>query len=229
MRSGPARRHHAAEIGRRRRRQHLSAKLRVHEAESGLPDGAIKIIADHHRDGGRRPGGRDLSRDYKPRLVGTDLGRGGSVGGDRRAHGARRERPLHRRFRFARTVTILAARRAEVAAIDTVFVEFPRHGDGLAANAWRPSATVSPASWQSTRPRFRSSTPPSRRRPKRCRRCRSRRGASTRPETRASSASTARCTTDRICGWPRGSWRGPGRQKFRPSARSRRLQDILAG
>jgi citrate lyase subunit beta/citryl-CoA lyase len=109
----------------------LSAKLRVHEAEHGLADGATKIIAimteaaagvlaaptwcePNPRLAGLTWGAEDLSAAIGARATRDERGRYTDV------------------FRFARTITILAASASEVAAIDTVFVNF-RDTDGLRA------------------------------------------------------------------------------------------------
>lgn len=103
--------------------QQLSAKLRVHEAESGLPDGEIKILpiitetatgvlaaatyaGASARLAGLTWGAEDLSAAIGARAARDDNGRYTDV------------------FRLARTMTILAAGAAEVAAIDTVFPGF---------------------------------------------------------------------------------------------------------
>ncbi|ESZ72889.1 MULTISPECIES: CoA ester lyase [unclassified Mesorhizobium] len=103
--------------------QQLSVKLRVHEAENGLPDGAIKILpiitetaasllaaatyaGASARLAGLTWGAEDLSAAIGARAARDDNGRYTDV------------------FRHARTMTILAAGAAEVAAIDTVFPAF---------------------------------------------------------------------------------------------------------
>ncbi|MER9742429.1 MULTISPECIES: CoA ester lyase [unclassified Mesorhizobium] len=103
--------------------QQLSLKLRVHEAENGLPDGAIKILpiitetaagllaaatyaGASARLAGLTWGAEDLSAAIGARAARDDNGRYTDV------------------FRLARTMTILAAGAAEVAAIDTVFPAF---------------------------------------------------------------------------------------------------------
>jgi citrate lyase subunit beta/citryl-CoA lyase len=103
--------------------QQLSAKLRVHEAENGLPDGGIKILpiitetaagvlaaatyaGASARLAGLTWGAEDLSAAIGARAARDENGRYTDV------------------FRFARTMTILAAGAAEVAAIDTVFPGF---------------------------------------------------------------------------------------------------------
>jgi citrate lyase subunit beta / citryl-CoA lyase len=110
---------------------HLSAKLRVHEAEHGLADGSIKIIAIMTETAAgvlAAPAWREAT----PRLAGLTWGAEDLSA----AIGARATRDEQGRytdvFRFARTMTILAASASEVAAIDTVFVNF-RDTDGLRA------------------------------------------------------------------------------------------------
>ena len=103
--------------------QQLAAKLRVHEAESGLPDGAIRIVPiitetaagvlaaasyaeTSARLAGLTWGAEDLSAAIGARSARDETGRYTDV------------------FRLARAMTILAAGAAEVAAIDTVFPDF---------------------------------------------------------------------------------------------------------
>ncbi|CDX24562.1 Citryl-CoA lyase [Mesorhizobium plurifarium] len=103
--------------------QQLAAKLRVHEAENGLPDGAIRILpiisetaagvlaaasyaGTSARLAGLTWGAEDLSAAIGARTARDETGRYTDV------------------FRLARTMTILAAGAAEVAAIDTVFPNF---------------------------------------------------------------------------------------------------------
>lgn len=103
--------------------QQLAAKLRVHEAENGLPDGGIKILpiitetaagvlaaasyaGASARLAGLTWGAEDLSAAIGARSARDESGRYTDV------------------FRLARTMTILAAGAAEVAAIDTVFPDF---------------------------------------------------------------------------------------------------------
>lgn len=109
--------------------QHLSTKLRVHEAENGLPDGAIRIIpiitetaagvlatgsyaGASARVAGLTWGAEDLSAAIGARAARDNNGRYTDV------------------FRMARAMTVLGAAAADVAAIDTVFVNF-RDGEGL--------------------------------------------------------------------------------------------------
>ncbi|TKT76806.1 CoA ester lyase [Aquamicrobium sp. LC103] len=108
---------HADDVAR------LSVRLRVHEAEYGLADGATRIIpiitetphgvlnASSYRPGEQRIAGltwgaEDLSAEIGAQETRDEAGSYTDV------------------FRFARTVTILAAAGAEVAAIDTVFPNF---------------------------------------------------------------------------------------------------------
>lgn len=103
--------------------ERLSAKLRVHEAEAGLADGAIRILpiitetaagllaagsysAALPRLAGVTWGAEDLSADIGARTTRDAAGRYTDV------------------FRLARAMTVLAAAKAETAAVDTVFVDF---------------------------------------------------------------------------------------------------------
>ncbi|MER8389456.1 CoA ester lyase [Mesorhizobium sp. M1428] len=103
--------------------QHLSAKLRVHEAESGLPDGAIKILPIITETAAGVLAAATYAH-ASARLVGVTWGAEDLSA----AIGARAARDANGRytdvFRLARTMTILAASAAEVAAIDTVFPDF---------------------------------------------------------------------------------------------------------
>ena len=111
--------------------QHLSTKLRVHEAKNGLPDGAIRIIpiitetavsvlatgtyvGASARVVGLTWGAEDLSTAIGARTARDSEGRYTDV------------------FRIARAMTVLGAAAANVAAIDTVFVNF-RDNEGLRA------------------------------------------------------------------------------------------------
>ncbi|PBC11877.1 CoA ester lyase [Mesorhizobium sp. WSM3859] len=103
--------------------QQLAAKLRVHEAENGLPDGAIKILPIITETAA----GVLAAASYagtSARLAGLTWGAEDLSA----AIGARAARDGNGRytdmFRLARTMTILAAGAAEVAAIDTVFPDF---------------------------------------------------------------------------------------------------------
>ena len=103
--------------------QHLSAKLRVHEAENGLPDGAIKILPIITETAAGVLAAASYAK-ASARLVGLTWGAedlSAAIG----ARTARDERGRYTDvFRLARTMTILAAGAAEVAAIDTVFPNF---------------------------------------------------------------------------------------------------------
>ncbi|MER9214667.1 CoA ester lyase [Mesorhizobium sp. M0663] len=103
--------------------QHLSAKLRVHEAESGLPDGGIRILPIITETAAGVLAAATYAR-ASARLVGVTWGAEDLSA----AIGARATRDGNGRytdvFRFARTMTMLAASAAEVAAIDTVFPDF---------------------------------------------------------------------------------------------------------
>ncbi|MBZ9958190.1 MULTISPECIES: CoA ester lyase [unclassified Mesorhizobium] len=103
--------------------QHLSAKLRLREAENGLADGATKILPIITET----PAAVLAAASYagaSARLAGLTWGAEDLSA----AIGARTTRDQHGRyteiFRFARAMTILAAGAAEVAAIDTVFPNF---------------------------------------------------------------------------------------------------------
>jgi citrate lyase subunit beta/citryl-CoA lyase len=102
---------------------HLSAKLRVYEAQHGLADGSTKIIAIMTETAAgvlNTPTWRDAS----PRLAALTWGAedlSAAIG----AGATRDERGRYTDvFRFARAMTILAASASEVAAIDTVFVNY---------------------------------------------------------------------------------------------------------
>lgn len=103
--------------------QQLSARLRVYEAENGLPDGNIKVLpiitetaagvlaastyaGASARLSGLTWGAEDLSAAVGARVARDEGGRYTDV------------------FRLARSLTILAASAAETAAIDTVFPNY---------------------------------------------------------------------------------------------------------
>lgn len=111
--------------------ERLSARLRVQEAENGLPDGGIRILPiisetaagvfgastymrGHARLSGVTWGAEDLSAAIGARATRDESGRYTDL------------------FRLARSFTLLAASAAETAAIDTVFVNF-RDSAGLRA------------------------------------------------------------------------------------------------
>ena len=103
--------------------QHLATKLRVAETENGLPDGGIRIIPII-TETGLATLSTATYPNASPRLAGLTWGAEDLSA----AIGARTARDEHGRytdvFRYARTVTILAAAAADVPAIDTVFVDF---------------------------------------------------------------------------------------------------------
>jgi citrate lyase subunit beta/citryl-CoA lyase len=101
----------------------LSAMLRVHEADNGLPDGQTKIIA-LITETAAGVLSASTYRDPNPRLTGVTWGAedlSASVGASSTRDGNGRYTDV---FRLARAVTILGASIADVAAIDTVFVNF---------------------------------------------------------------------------------------------------------
>ena len=103
--------------------QHLSAKLRVHEAEAGLSDGGIKIIPIITETAAGVLAAASY-RNAGPRLAGLTWGAEDLSA----AIGARSTRDSGGRytdvFRLARALTVLAAAGAETAAIDTIFADF---------------------------------------------------------------------------------------------------------
>ena len=103
--------------------QHLSLKLRVIEAENGFPDGGIGIIPIITESGAGVLAGGSY-HGAGERLKGLTWGAedlSAAVG----AHATRDADGNYTDvFRFARAVTLLAASAADVAAIDTVFVNF---------------------------------------------------------------------------------------------------------
>ncbi|MDH6229514.1 citrate lyase subunit beta/citryl-CoA lyase [Mesorhizobium soli] len=109
--------------------QQLAVKLRVHEAENGLPDGGIAILPIITETAA----GVLASASYagaSPRLAGLTWGAedlSAAIG----ARATRDERGVYTDvFRLARAMTILAAAAADTAAIDTVYPNF-RDMDGF--------------------------------------------------------------------------------------------------
>jgi citrate lyase subunit beta / citryl-CoA lyase len=103
--------------------QHLAAKLRVHEAEGGLPDGSIRILPlITETAAGVLAAGSYAG--VSERLSGVTWGAedlSAAIG----AHAARDENGVYTDvFRLARAMTLLAASSANVSAIDTVFPNF---------------------------------------------------------------------------------------------------------
>lgn len=103
--------------------QRLSVKLRLHEAENGLPDGAIAILPIVTETAVGVLAGASYAN-ASPRLAGLTWGAedlSAAIG----ARATRDERGVYTDvFRLARAMTILAASSAETAAIDTVFPNF---------------------------------------------------------------------------------------------------------
>jgi citrate lyase subunit beta/citryl-CoA lyase len=103
--------------------ERLSEKLRVHEAEAGLPDGSVRVIA-LITETARGLLAAPTLRHPLPRLAGLTWG-AEDLSAD---IGAREVRDASGRytdvFRHARMMTLLAATASETAAIDTVFVDF---------------------------------------------------------------------------------------------------------
>lgn len=111
--------------------QHLSAKLRTHEAENGLADGVIRIVPIITETAG----GVLATGSYagaSARLAGLTWGAedlSAAIGARATRDGDGHYTDV---FRLARAMTVLGAAAADVAAIDTVFVNF-RDLDGLRA------------------------------------------------------------------------------------------------
>lgn len=103
--------------------QHLSLKLRVHEAECALPDGAIRLIPIITETAASLFGGATYAG-ASQRLAGLTWGAEDLSA----AIGASHTRDADGRytdvFRHARAMTILAAAAAGVAAVDTVVPDF---------------------------------------------------------------------------------------------------------
>jgi citrate lyase subunit beta / citryl-CoA lyase len=107
----------------------LSAMLRVHEADNDLADGQMKIIALITETAAGVLSAATY-RDPNPRLAGVTWGAedlSASIGASASRDQDGRYTDV---FRLARAVTILGATIADVAAIDTVFVNF-RDAQGL--------------------------------------------------------------------------------------------------
>ncbi|MCX7305403.1 MAG: CoA ester lyase [Hyphomicrobiales bacterium] len=111
--------------------QQLSAKLRVAEIASGLPDGGIRVIPIVSETGLAVLSTATYANS-SPRIAGVTWGAEDLSA----AIGARANRDEHGRytdvFRLARSLTLLTASSCDVAAIDTVYVDF-RNLDGLRA------------------------------------------------------------------------------------------------
>lgn len=103
--------------------QRLSAKLRVHEANHGLPDGGISIIAIATETAASLFSGATYAG-TSARLAGLTWGAedlSAAIGARSARHADGRYTDV---FRLARTVTLLAASSAEVSAIDTIYPDF---------------------------------------------------------------------------------------------------------
>ena len=109
--------------------QQLSTMIAVHEAEAGIAEGKTEIhaLVTESAKGALNAGTYcDVSRRLKSlSWGGEDLSADLGVETNRDAEG--RYTDL---FRYARTVTLLGAAAADVAAVDTVFVDF-RNSEGL--------------------------------------------------------------------------------------------------
>ena len=102
---------------------HLDAKLTAREAIAGLPEGAIKILAQAvETAAGVFSAGtyRDLQRAADR----ADLGTGGFVGRARRRGQPRGGRRLTEPYRLARAMCLYGAAAAQVPAIETIHVDF---------------------------------------------------------------------------------------------------------
>ena len=145
--------------------QHLSAKLRVHEAENGLADGAIKILPIITET----PAGVLAAATYagaSARLAGLTWGAEDLSA----ALGARAARDERGRYtdvfrQLARRPSLRPPPRKSRRSTPSfrIFATWPPSK----RNVPRRSAMASPARWRSTPIRCPSSTPPSRLRPRR--------------------------------------------------------------
>lgn len=109
--------------------EHLSAKLNVHEAEAGLPEGSTAILPIITETAAATlAGGTYLQTSERLAAVtwgAEDLS--AAIG----ARTTRDENGVYTDvFRYARTITILAGSAAGVASVDTVFINF-RDDNGL--------------------------------------------------------------------------------------------------
>ncbi|MGN6470029.1 MAG: HpcH/HpaI aldolase/citrate lyase family protein [Rhizobiaceae bacterium] len=103
--------------------ERLSAKLRVHEAENGIEDGATRIIAIMAETAAGVLAASTF-QELMPRLAGLTWG-AEDLSADIGARTPRDECGRYAEtFRLARTLTLLAASVVQAAAIDTVFVNF---------------------------------------------------------------------------------------------------------
>lgn len=103
--------------------QRLSVKLRVYEAENGLPDGSIRILP-LITETGAAVLAAGTYRGCSPRLLGMSWG-GEDLSADIGASATRDAQGRYTDvFRLARSLALLAAASAEVGAVDTVFPNF---------------------------------------------------------------------------------------------------------
>lgn len=111
--------------------EHLSARLRVYEAEAGIADGATRIIAIITETPAAVLAASTFTHTH-PRLAGLTWG-AEDLSAEIGASATRDERGRYTdTFRLARAMTILAASSCEVSPIDTVYVDF-RDEAGLRA------------------------------------------------------------------------------------------------
>jgi citrate lyase subunit beta / citryl-CoA lyase len=108
---------------------HIDAKLTVQEAIAGLPEGAIKVLAQSV-ESARGLFLAGTFRDASPRLIGMtwgpeDLSSEVGAEANREADGC-----LTEPYRFARSVCLFGAAAARVSAIETIHVDF-RNLDSL--------------------------------------------------------------------------------------------------
>ena len=130
-------------------------------------------------------------------------------------------------YRLARALTLFARSGSRGRRDRHRLHQFPRPRRACAPSAARRAATALPPRWRSTRPRFRSSTRPSRPPPEALAHAHARSSTrSRRTRTPASSASTARCSTARICARPSGCSRGPRRRDASGRANLSRMGEV---
>ena len=133
---------------------HLDAKLTAREAIAGLPEGAIKILAQAVESAA----GLFLAgtyRDASARLIGLtwgpeDLSAELGAEANRDADGT-----LTEPYRLARSMCLFGAAAAKVPAIETVYVDFRNSRRPAPRHRRTRAATASPAGWRSIRRRCR--------------------------------------------------------------------------
>ena len=122
---------------------HLDAKLTAREAIAGLPEGAIKILAQTVESAMgvftagtyKNCSARLIGMTWGPEDLSSELG----ADANREADGA-----LTEPYRIARAMCLFGAAAAKVPAIETIHVNF-RDARSCAAIPRSPAATVSPA------------------------------------------------------------------------------------